>query len=150
MKLCANHVWIDSVRSLVFKCVLPCSCSAHSAPPQPLPPPFPLSYISSLALTSLVKIAIIFHPLIAHSIQQIGQHWLLLHASRFRGRVVLRLGFLITPRACSRSGESLYVLANDWHAWQWLAGLPWQPYNDTKKTNRKAKQNVSMLHSRWI
>lgn len=100
----------------LFKCVFPYSCLAHLAPPTTPPPPISLPYISSFALTSLVKIVIIFHPLIAHSIQQIGEHWLLLHASRCRGRVVLRLEFLITPRACSRSGESLYVLANDWHA----------------------------------
>lgn len=31
--------------------------------------------------------------------------------------------------------------------WQ---GLPWQRHNDTQKTNRKAKQNVSALHSLWI
>ena len=28
--------------------------------------------------------------------------------------------------------------------------LPWQRHNDTQKTNRKAKQNVSALHSLWI
>lgn len=28
--------------------------------------------------------------------------------------------------------------------------LPWQRHNDTPQTNRKAKQNVSMLHSLWI
>ena len=64
-----------------------------------LPPRFHSAYLvykSALAITSLVKIALIFLPLIAHSVQQIAV-----------GGLHGEMGALITPRARSTSGESL-------------------------------------------
>lgn len=66
-------------------------CLLPSLPPSRLRQASPV-YISSLALTRLVKIAIIFHPLIAHSIQQIGEHWLAPDAVRCGGRVAVEIG----------------------------------------------------------
>lgn len=70
------HPVVDSV--LTFKCRFPFPRLSRR------PHPCLLSLHIFLTLTSLVKITIIFHPLIAHSIQQIGEPLLRLHTSHGR------------------------------------------------------------------
>lgn len=85
---------VETVSSPSFKCGFRVYTTVTPSPSSTLLPPLStLYYISSLALTSLVKIAIIFHPLIAHSIQQIGRG----SASALGGRAAFRSDFLITP-----------------------------------------------------